>query len=353
TKVAVKDRTKAIQPERKRLAKEREQRIADAQAKLDALNKTLPSRITKWAEEHKEDVEWFPLVPTKMTASTKAVFSVQPDRSVLVTGKAGKGQYDLEFRTNLTGITGFRIEALSDASLPSGGPGRSGNFVVTEILLQAGPENDASELRDQTIASAKADFLQKGFAIERTFDGNNGNQSAWAVSGAVGVDHWATFQLAKPIESTGPTLLKFRLHQRHNAANHQLGRFRISVTTATGKIPLGRAEPIAAALSSPPNQRDKAQNERIRKYVQTIDPELSAGRSALATAKKPLAPDADLVALQAKQKRLSVETADPPALVKLRVDAKQSQKQLGNRRLTAAEDLTWALVNSPAFLFNH
>ena len=43
---------------------------------------------------------------------------------------------------------------------------------------------------------------------------------------------------------------------------------------------------------------------------------------------------------------------DDPALVQLRRDVQQSAEQLNNRRLTAAQDLAWALINSPAFLFN-
>ena len=41
-----------------------------------------------------------------------------------------------------------------------------------------------------------------------------------------------------------------------------------------------------------------------------------------------------------------------PVLAQLRLDVEQSKKQIGNARLTAAQDLTWALINSPAFLFN-
>jgi hypothetical protein len=42
-----------------------------------------------------------------------------------------------------------------------------------------------------------------------------------------------------------------------------------------------------------------------------------------------------------------------PKLLQLRRDAGLSAAQIAQRRLTAAQDLTWALINSPAFLFNH
>ena len=64
-------------------------------------------------------------------------------------------------------------------------------------------------------------------------------------------------------------------------------------------------------------------------------------------------PDAMLVALEKRKVELSQPTADDPQLIQIRNDAKQSTQQLERIRLTAAEDLTWALINSPAFLFNH
>jgi hypothetical protein len=41
----------------------------------------------------------------------------------------------------LAGITGIRLEAVEDSSLPTGGPGfaANGNFVLTEIELDAAP----------------------------------------------------------------------------------------------------------------------------------------------------------------------------------------------------------------------
>jgi hypothetical protein len=39
--------------------------------------------------------------------------------------------------------------------------------------------------------------------------------------------------------------------------------------------------------------------------------------------------------------------------VQLRDDAVTSAQQLANKRLVVVQDLTWALINSAGFLFNH
>jgi hypothetical protein len=41
-----------------------------------------------------------------------------------------------------------------------------------------------------------------------------------------------------------------------------------------------------------------------------------------------------------------------PQLVQLRKDIEASKQQVANKRLTVVQDLTWALINNPAFLFN-
>ena len=42
-----------------------------------------------------------------------------------------------------------------------------------------------------------------------------------------------------------------------------------------------------------------------------------------------------------------------PKLIPLLQDVEMSIKQSVSRRLTASQDVVWALINSPAFLFNY
>jgi hypothetical protein len=72
-----------------------------------------------------------------------------------------------------------------------------------------------------------------------------------------------------------------------------------------------------------------------------------------AIAKKPLPLDPQLVLLEAKHTDAQNPIILDPKLVQLRRDADLSTQQLGNKRLSAAQDLAWALINSSAFLFNH
>ncbi|MDG2221479.1 MAG: DUF1549 domain-containing protein [Rubripirellula sp.] len=347
-------RTQEVKPEREKLAKERELRIkaaekvlADAKAnintKLDAM-KVDPN----WAE-------WFPLAASSATASTKTVLSPQSDRSILASGNTDKGIYTVTVDTSLQNITGFRLETLGDSNLPSNGPGLAdnGNFVLTEFEVFAADSKTPKKSTKQKIASGRADFTQAGFNINQTFNGQTGNQQGWAISGALGLTHWATFKLAQPIQHDSGTTLTFKMHQVHNAEKHRLGRFRISATTAAGDIPLGQPEPFAALLATPVENRSEEAKKDFLAYLAVMDQGIAKANQGLAASKAPVPPDATLVALEKRKQQFSTPTPDDPALVQLREDTKQSTNQLANIRLTAAEDLTWALINSPAFLFNH
>jgi hypothetical protein len=80
---------------------------------------------------------------------------------------------------------------------------------------------------------------------------------------------------------------------------------------------------------------------------------LKAKQAAAAEAQKPLPADPKLAELKAGVAEAEKPVTVDPKVLQLRQDVAMSAKQLGNPRLTGAQDVVWALVNSPAFLFNH
>jgi hypothetical protein len=83
-----------------------------------------------------------------------------------------------------------------------------------------------------------------------------------------------------------------------------------------------------------------------------LDTELRKREQALVTAGRPLPEDEKIKELKAALTKASRPILTDPALVQLRQDVEVSTKQIANRRLTGAQDLTWALLNTPSFLFN-
>lgn len=84
---------------------------------------------------------WIVLQPQFAISANGQTLTVQPDGSILASGSLpATDVVTVRAMTQLQGITGFRLEALTDSSLPFNGPGRqptNGNFVLTEILLDA------------------------------------------------------------------------------------------------------------------------------------------------------------------------------------------------------------------------
>ncbi len=131
------------------------------------------------------------------------------------------------------------------------------------------------------------------------------------------------------------------------------GKFRISATPVAGPIGLDLSEELqgdrrhrprgpdpgpARRLARPPprrRRRPRRQEPPWRWPGQPlpIDPTLLELRGRLAEASLPIPPDA--------------------RLAQLRSDAAIGAEQVAARRLTAAQDIAWALINSPSFLFNH
>jgi WD40 repeat protein/mono/diheme cytochrome c family protein len=348
------ERIEEIRPERERLEMERKKKIASAETAVKEYEaEKLPAQLTEFLKK-KDVTDWTFLNLQALDAGKKTNLIRLADRSIAATGDKDPAIYTITAKSNLPQITALRLEALADAELPSQGPGRAdnGNFVVTEVEFSMATADKPKDFIKQTFASAVVDFSQDGFAADQVFDGQEKDQRGWAVSGALGISHWMVLRLKKPLEVPEGALLQVKLFQYHNSPGHRLGRFRLSVTHASGEVPLGLAEEFAAVASTPEGQRTESQKKLVEGYIEKTDAGLRKLQAALATAKQRVPPDPLVVSMERRVAFLKQPTPEDRKLVQLRSDVDQSKQQLDQLQLTAAQDLAWALINSPAFLFN-
>jgi hypothetical protein len=99
-------------------------------------------------------------------------------------------------------------------------------------------------------------------------------------------------------------------------------------------------------------QRTKEQKDAFEKIVRANDAELAKRTKELADSKKARPVDPQLKERQDSVKRLGEPLPADARLTNLKRASELSTKQLEQTRLIGAQDLAWALMNNPAFLFN-
>jgi hypothetical protein len=204
-------------------------------------------------------------------------------------------------------ITAFRLELLTDPSLPGGGPGRSltGSCALTEFSVEAAPAADPSKVTRVKFASATADFEPPETALDRFFDDQTGRHrvtgparfsiddddtTAWSIDAGAGRRNQArkaVFQCAAPLVAAkaafpdpAGTIVTFNLKQQHGGWNtddvtgNNIGRFRISATIDPGPVV---ADPVPARvreiLGIPRARRTQFQIGQIFAYWRTTVPQ--------------------------------------------------------------------------------
>jgi hypothetical protein len=159
--------------------------------------------------------------------------------------------------------------------------------------------------------NASADFSLACWAVAGAVDGNEA--TGWAVSPQFGQSHTAIFETKTDAGAAGGSLLTLTFSQQFPDGKHTLGKFRLSATTARRPV-TGNPLPaeIAKLLAVPKDARTPQQAAALAAHYRTLDGELA---------------------------RLTGEVQKAVALNK-------------NARAIGVQDLAWALINSPAFLFN-
>jgi mono/diheme cytochrome c family protein len=256
------------------LAFEKEKK--DAAAKLAELEPQLAKRraeraanLPAWEAEiaaaKSSPLQFHPVELVSAKSSGNAEIKTLSDGSYLVAGEnPDKDKLTIHAKSDVKGITGFRIETLAHDSLGGRGPGRTdhGNFVLGEFRVFAASSGEFNKDGRIALAQAESDYSQKDFPAANAKDDDE--KTGWAVGDGTGRDHWIIFTTKAPIDTAATPHLQFVLSQNYGG-RHTLGRFRVMATTGTDPL-LGVPQNIRDLLALPADKRSAEQTAALADY---------------------------------------------------------------------------------------
>ncbi len=187
---------------------------------------------------------------TQVDSDAGAAFQLQDDGSFLATGPNGNhDRYLWTIETLATRLTGLRLDALADSSLPQGGPGRAanGNMGLSHIRVMAQPLDNSSPATEVNLIHPVVTFQQNdsNLSIAATLDDQV--QTGWAVDPQFNKSHSVAYGFKSPVEHPAGVRLTVELTFQVNT-QHNIGRPRISLASTDSLPPLSAAVEPSFAL---------------------------------------------------------------------------------------------------------
>ncbi len=248
--------------------------MRDLEAGLRHTTPDWQERMNQWEDSVKDNQPEWTIVRCVNAGDNGERFYYYEDGSIRAASYAPT-TWTARFRgtNNLPSIGAFRFEQLPDPNLPCGGPGRSikGMSALSEFKLEAADVLDPTNKVEVKFVDATADFANAERLLEPEFQSENRKRNggdkrtygpvesaidgkadtAWGIDAGPGrrnVSRKAVFIPEKPLVFTNGAVLNFQLQQNHGGdnsddnQNFNLGRWRISVTSATNVV----ADPLPA-----------------------------------------------------------------------------------------------------------
>lgn len=213
----------------------------------------------------------------------------------------------LSVKTEAQNITAFRLELLTDPTLPLGGPGRSpkGISALTEFTVEAAPTDAPTKITQLKFVKATSDFEPPARPLDPILNDKTGKyitgpaefaidgkeETAWGIDAGPGLRNQsrkAVFTLAAPISYPQGTILTIHLSQNHGGSatdenqNNTMGRFRLSITSAPNATADPLPKDVRDILSIPASERTPLQVQTVFGYWRTTVPEWKAQNEEIA-----------------------------------------------------------------------
>jgi len=276
--------------------------IHDIEAGLQHHHSDWRERMAKWeTEAQKNQPAWVVVQPEVDEISTGGQkYLPLKDGSFLAQGYAPtKHTVKMTVKTDFKNIAAFRLELLTDPNLPLDGPGRSiyGTCALSEFAVDAAAADAPKKITKVKFARATADINLPEKPLASIYDDRSGKRrltgpveyaidgkqdTAWGTDAGPGRRNQprkAVFTAQTPISNPHGTVLTFHLTQNHGGwnsddnQNHNLGRFRLSITTAANAVADPLPQGVRDILSIPAEKRTPLQTATVFSYWRTTVPE--------------------------------------------------------------------------------
>jgi hypothetical protein len=290
-------------------APEQQMKLADLHRQMAEIESDLKHRAPDWQKKmaawedsvKNDQPEWTILSDLHQEGDKAQRYEPMADGSLLACGYAPTKMTQWFRTTNdLSGLTAFRLELLTDPNLPYGGPGRAfnGTCALSEFIVEATDAQQKTNKAKAKWKEATADVEQPERKLEANFydkstnarptgpikfaiDGNA--NTAWGINvgpGRRNQERKAVFVAEKPMGFTNGTHWRIGLQQNHGGwnsddhMNNNLGRFRISATKAEGGA---KADPLPKKVRDifaiAPEKRTPVQVATVFSYWRTTVPD--------------------------------------------------------------------------------
>ena len=288
----------AYTPDEERLKSDLLRQMREIEDDLRHTNPDWQERMAAWEGERPREPQW-QTVEVRNTGDNGTRYYHYEDGSIRAASYAPT-KWTASFRgtNDLSFIGAFRLEQLTDPNLPCYGPGRStkGMSALSEFDVEAVDVENPKNKINLKFVKATADFSNETKDLEPEFDDRSGKKrvygpvefaidgkddTAWGIDAGPGrrnQSRKAVFIPEKPVQFPKGAILTFRLKQNHGGwnsddnQNHNLGRFRLSVTSQTNVV----ADPVPAnvrhILGIPREQRSERQVATVFSYWRTTVP---------------------------------------------------------------------------------
>lgn len=196
------------------------------------------------------DADWQVQQPESAQSLKGSTLKTLEDNRILAAGEnPAQDVYEVVLPVEKDPVRAIRLTAIPVSSGSKQWLGRSanGNFVLSEIEIEATRPETPLQFESVEIASASASYSQSRYEIDHAVDGSL-DDSGWAILGKPGsaeTEQTATVTLAQPVLAGKRVKLKIRLRFESSFAQHQIGQFRLATSRSYGNVLSAIALPAA------------------------------------------------------------------------------------------------------------